>query len=119
MKCANCKKPAKLACGGCRECPVLEGEVATARYCNVDCQKADWTRHKPTCLRLKDRQLLYRVASTAQQLWYISREHTWELVWYFFAIQSVDHCKDELQTYKLMHPESQTVEEAINVYVHV
>jgi hypothetical protein len=37
--CATCSKPAKNVCGGCK----------SIRYCSVECQRADWTRHKVEC----------------------------------------------------------------------
>lgn len=43
MSCANCKKkPEKLLhCSKCK----------AARYCNVECQKADWEEHKKICTK--------------------------------------------------------------------
>jgi hypothetical protein len=35
---------AAAACKACSEC--------RCRYCSVDCQKADWKRHKPACKRM-------------------------------------------------------------------
>ena len=41
MNCQNCQTPLVGTVGSC--CGML--------YCNRDCQKADWKRHKPTCTR--------------------------------------------------------------------
>lgn len=38
--CAYCGKEAFLVCNRCE----------SAKYCNVDCQKADWRRHKELCV---------------------------------------------------------------------
>lgn len=115
MECANCNKPATLACRGCKECPTLEGEVGTVRYCGAACQKDDWPHHKATCIRLRDRQILYRVASTAQKLWYMSRE----LTWYIFEITRVDRDEEDMQRMKLLHPGSSTLQEALNLHGNV
>lgn len=52
MECAHCKKPATLACAGCKYYPQLSGDAQTVRYCGSDCQKSDWKNHKPECRRL-------------------------------------------------------------------
>lgn len=77
MDCAHCKKPATAACGRCKLAPVLPGDAEVAYYCSGECQKANWSKHKATCLRMKDRTTLYRVAELAQQLFYVMREMTW------------------------------------------
>lgn len=77
MECNTCQKPAKLACGGCKSCPVLIGDLPIAHYCNAECQKSDWPCHKPICNALQDRTLLYRVAGTAQKLFFIYAELTY------------------------------------------
>ncbi|MAD86059.1 MAG: hypothetical protein CL912_24115 [Deltaproteobacteria bacterium] len=56
MECANCKKPAKLGCANCEECPVIEGDHPAVRYCSAKCQKSDLIKHKLVCERLQDRQ---------------------------------------------------------------
>jgi hypothetical protein len=86
MECAKCKKPATLACGGCRGSPILEGDAPIVHYCDTTCQKADWAQHKPTCQRLKDRTTLYRVADIARRLFLLHRELTWSQ----FDIQRVE-----------------------------
>jgi len=44
MRCCNvCASPSKQNCGGC-------GNVS---YCGVNCQKRDWSNHKPTCQPFK------------------------------------------------------------------
>ena len=77
MKCATCKKPATLACSGCKGATVLEGDAPPVHYCNEGCQKANWTQHKATCRRLQDRIVLYSVVEMAQRLFYVNRELTW------------------------------------------
>jgi hypothetical protein len=77
MQCRKCKKPAKSACRGCRESPILDGDAPIAHYCSSACRKAHRSHHKAICLRLKDRTTLYRVAKMAQRLYYIYRELTW------------------------------------------
>ncbi len=79
MECSasNCKRQANLACSGCKGSLALDGDADVAHYCNSTCQKADWAHHKATCHRLRDYTTLYRVAATAQKLFYIYRELTW------------------------------------------
>lgn len=63
--CAHCGKTAVSTCGGCKEAPkVLERTF----YCNANCQKTDWPRHKPLCTRLQQRIVLYRAASMLREL---------------------------------------------------
>jgi MYND finger len=112
MSCTSCNKPAQLACSECKESPVLAGDDPRVRYCNTTCQKEDWPNHKPTCLRLKDRQTLYRVSSTAQRLFYMYREATW----YNCEIIRVDKDGRDLAQWRMCHPESATVEEALNLH---
>jgi hypothetical protein len=38
-KCNNCKKYASFKCGNCFE----------VHYCSIECQKKDWSYHKPQC----------------------------------------------------------------------
>ena len=53
------KRPDVLsACSGCHQSKPLEtllncGGCAVAHYCSEDCQKSDWSAHKPRCLRLQ------------------------------------------------------------------
>ena len=115
MSCASCSKPAQLACAGCKESPVLPGDAPIIYYCNATCQKEDWLSHKLTCLRLKDRLLLYRVSSTVQRFFYMFREATW----YVFDIKRVDKDDSELEQWRLSHPRSASVEEALNLHGNV
>lgn len=39
MSCANCKSPASKVCGRCRQ----------VVYCQLTCQQAHWSTHKPDC----------------------------------------------------------------------
>ena len=41
--CGNCSHPAYLKCTGC----------LSINYCNAECQRKDWTRHKLECKRKK------------------------------------------------------------------
>ncbi|KAI6716622.1 hypothetical protein JHW43_000881 [Diplocarpon mali] len=77
MDCSKCKKLAKLTCGGCKGCPVIPEDGPVVHYCSAECQRADWNNHKPTCFRLKDRQIIYRVAEITQKFFYIFLELTW------------------------------------------
>lgn len=82
MECNNCHKPAKQACSSCKEHQTTQNIV---HYCGSACQKADWTKHKVDCRRLRklgaarksERIFLERVMTTAQMLFYIHRELTW------------------------------------------
>jgi hypothetical protein len=42
--CYVCGTPTRLKCAGCRY----------ARYCSSACQSAEWRRHKPVCMRLRE-----------------------------------------------------------------
>ncbi|KAK6585058.1 hypothetical protein PZA11_001785 [Diplocarpon coronariae] len=77
MDCSKCKKLAKLTCGGCKGCPVIPEDGPVVHYCSAECQRADWNNHKQTCFRLKDRQIIYRVAEITQKFFYIFLELTW------------------------------------------
>jgi hypothetical protein len=77
MTCAHCKKAATQVCGGCKDAPVIEGDVEKPHYCGTSCQRTNWVTHKKLCQRLQDRKTLYRVASTAQMIFYLYRELTW------------------------------------------
>ncbi|XMA16739.1 hypothetical protein WAI453_009530 [Rhynchosporium graminicola] len=77
MECAKCKKASKFACGQCDECPMIEGDMPIVHYCSAKCQKVDSANHQPSCQRLQDRQLLYRVATIIQRLFFMFVEYTW------------------------------------------
>jgi hypothetical protein len=114
MECTTCGQPATLRCSGCSRSPRLNGDAPTVYYCESKCQEADWTNHKGVGRKLKSRQLLYRVASVAQQLFYFSQELGWDI----FEITRVDHAPIE-QNYFLSYPESPATQKALNLYGNV
>jgi hypothetical protein len=65
--CARCQKAATKICNGCLGAPIY-GEHLPIRtfYCDAECQKADWSRHKTECKLLQARKLLSRAAMVLQ-----------------------------------------------------
>ncbi|KAF8853449.1 hypothetical protein BDZ45DRAFT_761761 [Acephala macrosclerotiorum] len=70
----------------------IEGDAPIAHYCGLECQQEHWTSHELTCIKLKDRTLLYRVIDTAQKLFFIHREMTW----HEFDVDSVQKIEGHL-----------------------
>lgn len=103
-----------MACSGCKGAPVLEGDAPPVHYCNKTCQGADWPNHKPTCVRLRDRNILYRVESIAQKLWYLSREITWST----FQITWIDTNEDDMQLESMATGQPNVYREALNLHGH-
>lgn len=76
--CASCQKPSKKFCSSCKDHPNSHGLVGSVYYCSVDCQKTHWKTHKKDCNFRKDRLVLFRMASTLQEIFYIYREHLYD-----------------------------------------
>ena len=56
--CESCSNPCKMKCSLCRE----------VMYCDQDCQKSDWEKHKTICAKLaRDRADRRRVASQFEE----------------------------------------------------
>ncbi|KUJ16713.1 uncharacterized protein LY89DRAFT_669178 [Mollisia scopiformis] len=91
MECVVCKKSATLQCGGCKNCLRYSNNPPVARYCGIECQTVDWTKHK--------------------SLWYLARERSW----YYYDIQSVDRKPVEPE-YFMMLEGSRTIETTLNMY---
>ncbi len=70
-------------------------EPAKTFYCNSACQTADWTHHKQACKLLFARKLLYRVGDIVQRIFYVYREHTFNI-----NITEVDKNEDTMYLYE-------------------
>lgn len=78
LKCLNCYStpPEGNRCSGCRE----------ARYCNAECQKADWKNHKVYCGQTSLPDLLKQelrrrvVRPTAAEIAAFAKEHLQEFL---------------------------------------
>lgn len=114
MVCTNCGQPATLTCSVCSRCPRLAGDASPVHYCGTACQEIDSEKHKEICLRLRDRLKLYRVASLAQQLFYLCQE----LTWYTFDITRVDHDPIEEEYFKEF-PDSPRTQKSLNLHGRV
>ena len=75
--CIRCRGSTARRCTGCLEAPIYDEEsLVSTFYCGVDCQKADWSRHKSGCRKLQARKSLNRAALLLQAIIYRTRMHT-------------------------------------------
>ena len=71
--CILCGQTAKNCCSKCIDIPDSLGvHYTTTFYCDSKCQKVHWKKHESDCLAARDRNIIYRAASTAQQLCFIN-----------------------------------------------
>lgn len=70
-------------------------EPAKTFYCNSACQTADWTHHKQACKLLFARKRLYRAGDIVQRIFYVYREHTFNI-----NITEVDKSEDTMYLYE-------------------
>ena len=79
QQCAHCCKVATQICKGCAGAPDIgDGMSLKTFYCNTTCQKAHWSKHRPTCNRLSVRKKLYRAGGILQEIFYAYREITFD-----------------------------------------
>lgn len=79
--CARCNKATARSCTGCKDAPTETGQIGTSTfYCSTECQKADWTNHKELCKILQSRKIVYRAGSILQEMFYVYREKTFDLL---------------------------------------
>jgi hypothetical protein len=77
--CGHCGKPATIKCNGCINAPkVKDYRSADTVYCNKDCQKADWPKHKAWCVRLQNRKKVFRIGDILQAMFYSYRERVFD-----------------------------------------
>lgn len=77
--CAHCQKPSTTRCTGCLGAPEYHNTTASATfYCNKECQKSDWQRHKSQCHILQARKKLARAAELLQSIFYRIRMHAYD-----------------------------------------
>ena len=63
-QCANCGVDALMRCAACMDAPEYQhGDSATSVYCDRDCQKGHWSKHKAHCRLLGQRKKLLRAAN--------------------------------------------------------
>lgn len=94
--CVQCGKEATSACGACPNSPDAEtGKPNSTWYCDVQCQKGDWSNHKALCKASVARKVLYRAADTAQALFYVYREIAFDKL-----IVKVERMEGELRVFE-------------------
>lgn len=94
MTCVHCKQKAILACSSCIAAPVaLSGLSETTWYCGVNCQKADWNKHKDICKSNQARRSLYRAGDIVQHIFYMYREKVFDKL-----VLSVERSEEHINT---------------------
>lgn len=94
--CALCGKEATNFCGACQNTHDLgTGKSSSTWYCGLQCQKCDWSQHKALCKASVARKVLYRAADTAQAMFYVFREITFDKL-----IVKVERAKGELRLFE-------------------
>ncbi len=69
--CKHCGSSTGKRCSGCAGAPAHGEQAATPTfYCDIECQKADWHRHKTECRKLQARNSLSRAAELLQSIFY-------------------------------------------------
>ncbi|KAK5124852.1 hypothetical protein LTR85_001042 [Meristemomyces frigidus] len=77
--CAACGKPASTRCAGCIEGLDQNGQLSLTYYCNKDCQRAHWPKHKNDCKLANARKVLYRGGEFLMTVWMAFREEAFDL----------------------------------------
>ena len=77
--CIHCKTKAIFTCAGCLAASATTfGISVTTWYCGLNCQKADWNRHKETCKPSQARRSLYRAGKIVRRIFYMYREKVFD-----------------------------------------
>jgi hypothetical protein len=67
--CSHCHKPSKKRCTECMEAPLYgDDDISATFYCNPECQKDGWHKHKQECQKLQTRITLHRAALLLQAI---------------------------------------------------
>lgn len=69
--CKHCGSSTAKRCSGCAGAPTYGEQAATpTSYCDIECQRADWNRHKTECRKFQARKSLNRAAELLQSIFY-------------------------------------------------
>jgi hypothetical protein len=112
--CIRCHGSTARRCTGCLGAPSYDDEsLVSSFYCGVNCQKADWSRHKTGCRKLQARKSLNRAALLLQAIIYKIGMHTTTL-----QITSV-HVEGMIIYLKGSHPDSTCTQQTKPFPVHI
>ena len=79
-QCVNCGTDAKLWCSLCKDAPEYQpGDPVGSAYCNRDCQKAHWSKHRASCRALGQRKKLLRTANILKAALLVYREVLYDI----------------------------------------
>ncbi|KAF2255333.1 hypothetical protein BU26DRAFT_154018 [Trematosphaeria pertusa] len=80
-RCSHCGKTASLKCGHCK----------ASWYCDVSCQKAHWSEHKPACKEADLDRTIHRAGQLLQDVFFLFREQLFDE-----SIESIEDTGDTL-----------------------
>lgn len=79
-ECGSCGIGAIMKCVGCMDAPEYQpGDSVRSVYCNRDCQKGHWQKHKANCRALGQRKKLLRTANTLKAALLTYREVVYDV----------------------------------------